>query len=1085
MVKAYLKYEQAAAFGVVASSSAGAIALPSSGRAALIAAPAVDAVVVWNLRAAARVVSLSNAATRRAGTITSLALAPDGTTLAAGYSDGSIRVWAVPAGSGASSNVPWQQRQALANTESTVGSDQPELEPIATFNGHRSAISSLCFMLSPISCGESSGKKRKELRSSADDRDAMPSRLASGSNDGDVILWDLVGEAGLFRTMAHNDAVTSIKLLAREPSPIIISASKDGLVRIYDVESQHCVQTIVGHHAEVWTMEVDPSHSILVTGSVDADLRVFRFKSSNGSSNAVPNLPGSTNMNDGDNSDLENGIDVEAVLLQLGAVRRTTAAGRVVDMCIRRIRDQTFMSVCGADKSAELFSVRSPVEADQHRKRRRQRRAEKARKVAAATAAVGDDEAKAAEEYMVVASGNGDDVEAVIAKDYIVSVRAYKTPSRVRSVVFADTEQLRAAMAPTSTAVTSDVHVVMQLNNNALEMHSIRVAAKKKKRPRTKQKKRQTKGGDEFDDEDEDDVDDNDEDGDHTGRQSRCHGAGGDEEPSIGAMKRISTLESGGHRGDVRSIALSPDDTALFTASRKSAKIWNMATGKCIRTMATSGSSLCTSFLGADARLAAVGSKEGALEVFDLGTGELVTSVPAAHSDAIWSMSLDNRIYESATLVTGGADKCVRFWDFSQTLATAGKSRDLKLLRTLELPDEVLSVCVAYGREQPVVIASLMDSTVRAFDLTSLDPYMSFYGHKMPVLSMDVSDDGLMLATGSADKTIKLWGMDFGDCRRSIRAHEESVLAVKFQPNTHYLFSGSRDGSLKYWDCDKFEFVASLEGQSGEVWALAVSEDGEFIASASRDRLMRVWRRTDEQLFLEEEQDRRMDDMFESTLLDEDNKEARKARSSVVGFMENRAKGEALSAGKRSLETVKAGEKLMEAVELGEAEVRRADDDPNDAPNPMLMGMSADDYVLRALEQIKSPELDEALSLLPLDQATTLLRYCVRLLDKSCLRGRLATELLSRTVLFLFKVHHSQIIAGAVERQLVSKLRDALHAQLNELRSRFGFNASGLSFWNLELADRDDAPFRDAAAIVHNLRKKTEFARLGKRAKVA
>ena len=53
---------------------------------------------------------------------------------------------------------------------------------------------------------------------------------------------------------------------------------------------------------------------------------------------------------------------------------------------------------------------------------------------------------------------------------------------------------------------------------------------------------------------------------------------------------------------------------------------------------------------------------------------------------------------------------------------------------------------------------------------------------------MDVSSDGALLASGSADKNIKLWGLDFGDCHRSIRAHEDSVMAVAFVPKTHYLF---------------------------------------------------------------------------------------------------------------------------------------------------------------------------------------------------------------------------------------------------------------------------------------------------------
>jgi len=47
------------------------------------------------------------------------------------------------------------------------------------------------------------------------------------------------------------------------------------------------------------------------------------------------------------------------------------------------------------------------------------------------------------------------------------------------------------------------------------------------------------------------------------------------------------------------------------------------------------------------------------------------------------------------------------------------------------------------------------------------------YGHKLPVLCMDISSDSTLLATGSADRNIKLWGLDFGDCHKSLFAHDD------------------------------------------------------------------------------------------------------------------------------------------------------------------------------------------------------------------------------------------------------------------------------------------------------------------------
>lgn len=48
---------------------------------------------------------------------------------------------------------------------------------------------------------------------------------------------------------------------------------------------------------------------------------------------------------------------------------------------------------------------------------------------------------------------------------------------------------------------------------------------------------------------------------------------------------------------------------------------------------------------------------------------------------------------------------------------------------------------------------------------------LNLYGHKLPILSFDISSDNTLLVSASADKNIKIWGMDFGDIHKSIFAH--------------------------------------------------------------------------------------------------------------------------------------------------------------------------------------------------------------------------------------------------------------------------------------------------------------------------
>lgn len=60
--------------------------------------------------------------------------------------------------------------------------------------------------------------------------------------------------------------------------------------------------------------------------------------------------------------------------------------------------------------------------------------------------------------------------------------------------------------------------------------------------------------------------------------------------------------------------------------------------------------------------------------------------------------------------------------------------------------------------------------------MDSLKFLLSLYGHKLPVLCMDISSDGDLIVSGSADKNLKIWGLDFGDCHKSIFAHADRWL---------------------------------------------------------------------------------------------------------------------------------------------------------------------------------------------------------------------------------------------------------------------------------------------------------------------
>lgn len=75
-----------------------------------------------------------------------------------------------------------------------------------------------------------------------DDSDLL---LASGSGAGDIVLWDLSAEKGICRLRGHTKEVTKLQFYYFSSKQLLISISKDSLVKIWDTVGYSCLQTVV------------------------------------------------------------------------------------------------------------------------------------------------------------------------------------------------------------------------------------------------------------------------------------------------------------------------------------------------------------------------------------------------------------------------------------------------------------------------------------------------------------------------------------------------------------------------------------------------------------------------------------------------------------------------------------------------------------------------------------------------------------------------------------------------------------------------------------------------------------------------
>jgi WD40 repeat protein len=266
-----------------------------------------------------------------------------------------------------------------------------------------------------------------------------------------------------------------------------------------------------------------------------------------------------------------------------------------------------------------------------------------------------------------------------------------------------------------------------------------------------------------------------------------------------------------GHTSWVYSVAWSPDGQRLASGSSDyTVKLWDVS-GQCLQTWTGYPAWILSVAWSPDGQMLAI-SSDNTVQLQEVNTGESIQTLQG-HNSMIWSIawSPDGRM-----LASGGNDRTVRLWAVETGLCLA----------TLEGHQNWI-YSVAWSPDGQMLASSSIDQTVRLWQISHQpvsDEAVSdelpaqpmatgvnvLAGHKDGIWSVAWSPDGQTLATGSQDCTVKLWDCQTGSCRQTLSGHTSWVRSVVWIQDGQILASCSADETIKLWDVQTGECVQTL-----------------------------------------------------------------------------------------------------------------------------------------------------------------------------------------------------------------------------------------------------------------------------------
>ncbi|KAL9636514.1 MAG: hypothetical protein Q9164_002777 [Protoblastenia rupestris] len=250
-------------------------------------------------------------------------------------------------------------------------------------------------------------------------------------------------------------------------------------------------------------------------------------------------------------------------------------------------------------------------------------------------------------------------------------------------------------------------------------------------------------------------------------------------------------------------------------------------------------------------------SEDTTLKVWDWELGELERTVKG-HTKAV--LDCDFGGPRGGTLLAScSQDLTIKLWDpsdeYKNIRTLPGHDHSISSVRFIP------SGAAGSPASGNLLVSASRDKTLRIWDVTTGYCVKTLRGHTDWVRSVSPSFDGRWLLSAGNDQVARLWDATSGDVKATFLGHEHVIECCTLAPATSYphlaalaglkkppsasssgefLATGSRDKSIKLWD-SRGTLIKTLIGHDNWIRGLLFHPGGKYLLSISDDKSIRCW----------------------------------------------------------------------------------------------------------------------------------------------------------------------------------------------------------------------------------------------------